>query len=172
MAVYLIVGLPGTGKSMLNIELGKLGYEAIDADWDRELSVHRHSETGLMKRDLSPYEAASGKFRWAWNEDRLKQLIGNYSSGTHFIIGHSVNIREFYGLFDKVFTLAADDETLKQRIAARKEGYGQTPDEMAKILAANKTVAKREHEHGAVIIDANQPTTAVAKAILKACDDN
>lgn len=169
MPRYLIVGLPGVGKSTLTGELLRRGYDALDADWDEQLSLHAHRETGLMKRELTPQEAASGEFHWSWNGDRLAELLGSYGSGAHFILGNAANISSFYANFDKVFALVTDDITLADRIKGRGHGYGIAPAELDKILEWNKTFQAHEIERGAVIIDATPPTRAVAAAILAHC---
>ncbi|MDB5182156.1 MAG: hypothetical protein JWP13_919 [Candidatus Saccharibacteria bacterium] len=167
MANYLIVGLPGVGKSELAHELMRRGYDALDADLDAELSLHAHCETGLMKRELSPAEAASGEFHWTWNGDRLTALLGSYATGSQFVLGNAANVKDYYHLFDKVFALVADNATLTHRVVQRGSGYGITPAELEKILGWNESFKEHEIERGAIIIEASPPVAEIADTVLE-----
>ena len=83
-----------------------------------------------------------------------------------FFCGGSRNSDRFIGLFDEVFVLEIDLDTLNQRLAARPENeWGGTASE-------GEAFARYQHETkvglpmNAIIIDATAPLSSVVEKIL------
>ena len=84
-----------------------------------------------------------------------------------YLFGGAGHEFHFWDLLDRVIYLAANDDTLRQRLASRIDnGYGKTPEELEGILGANKTFEAMYREHGAVIVDANRPLDEVVADVI------
>jgi broad-specificity NMP kinase len=164
---YLIEGVSGTGKTTAAEELERRGYHVIHGD--RTLAYYGDPETGEpLDRPALASEAdaiAWGNKHWIWPVDRVRSLIADQNYAMSFFCGGSRNSRHFIDLFDEVFVLEIDLETLKGRLARRPEDeFGGKPDERALIerLLATKEGIPRN----AVSIDATAPVARVVDAIL------
>jgi thymidylate kinase len=72
-------------------------------------------------------------------------------------------------LFDEVFVLDVDVDTLKRRLSERPEDeFGGKPDEQEFVLKLHAT--KEETPGNATIIDATVPLVSVVDDILSRCD--
>src|SRR5688572_20773578 len=107
---YLIEGSSGTGKSAVWEELQKRGYKAINGD--RELAYRGDPETGT--RIEGP-----GFWFHIWDVDKVREIVANKDDDVTFFCGGSRNFHKFIELFDKVFVLEVDYETLKKRLEIR-----------------------------------------------------
>jgi broad-specificity NMP kinase len=104
---YLVEGVSGTGKSSVCDELQRRGYKAINGD--RELAYQGDPETG--KRT-----GAYGHEYHIWDVDKVKEIAANKEDKVTFFCGGSRNFDKFIDLFDKVFVLDVDTETLNKRL--------------------------------------------------------
>lgn len=94
----------------------------------------------------------------------LRRLELWWSAAT-FFCGGSRNSDRFIGLFDEVFVLEVDLDTLNRRLAARPENeWGGTASE-------GKSFARLQHEtkeglpENAIIIDATTPLSSIVDTI-------
>lgn len=103
-------------------------------------------------------------------------LARGESQGTHcgpdqrndLLCGHSANSWQFIGLFDRVFILEVDAETLRTRLAKRPEDeFGGKPIEVELILRLHKT--KEGLPDNAISIEANAPVAQLVDEILAKC---
>lgn len=76
-----------------------------------------------------------------WDVGKVKALVADKSHEMSFFCGGSRNFRHFIHLFDKVFVLDVDVETLKQRLDGRRDEWGSTPSERAMVLRLHETKA-------------------------------
>lgn len=75
---------------------------------------------------------------------------------------------ELWGLFDKIFALTTDKETIKYRVTNRTNNdVGKTSNEFKDILNQQKTAEEEYQKLGAIIIDAKQPIKRVVDEILE-----
>src|SRR5262249_49360288 len=104
---YLIEGGSGTGKSAVWEELQKRGYKAINGD--REMAYQGDPETG---------KRTEGHDFWhhIWDVDKVREIAANKEDEVVFFCGGSRNFHKFIDLFDKVFILDIDTQTLKKRL--------------------------------------------------------
>jgi broad-specificity NMP kinase len=167
---YLIEGVSGAGKTTVAEALQRRGCHVVHGD--RELAYHGNPETG---------EPASGPAvgtaldettwrhqYWIWNVDKVRSLVGDQSRPQTFFCGGSRNHRRYIHLFDEVFVLEVDLDTLQRRVRGRADDeFGAKPDEwamLARLHATREDVPKR-----AVSVDATQPVDRIVDEILSHC---
>lgn len=157
---YLIEGVSCTGKTSVCDELQRRGHHAIHGD--RELAYFGDLETGYPSDDSTSENRA-----WIWDVEKVRALVADQSHAATFFCGGSRNNGRFIHLFDKVFVLEIDLDTLNQRLAAR------TDDEWGGTASEGQSFARLQHEtkeglpKKAIIIDATAPISNVVDAILE-----
>ncbi len=167
---YLIEGVSGTGKTSVAEELQRRGHHVIHGD--RELSYRGDPQTGEALDELARKSAADSVAwrheHWIWNVDKVKTLVADRQHATSFFCGGARNLRHFIDLFDAVFVLTVDLDTLNRRLAARPDDeFGAKPDERELIRRLHAT--KEDIPKGGVVIDATAPIERVVDAILEKC---
>ncbi len=157
---YLIDGVSCAGKSTVCRELQRRGYHVVHGD--RELAYWGDLETG------EPVDGSADAQRaWLWDVAKVSALAAEQSQAATFFCGGCRNAERFSGLFDEVFVLEIDRETLDRRLAARPQtAWGGTAEE-------GESFARRQHAtreglpaHG-IMIDATAPIASVVDAILE-----
>jgi predicted ATPase len=168
MPAFLIVGLPGSGKTTVLDELDRRGYKTIDGDSDGELSTWIHRETGQdIGRSLPPGVIDDEPYDWSWKEKRVREIAQAATMQVIFLGGNAAGTKAYYPLFQKVYALNLDSETLNDRLNQRAEGYGYEAAQRARVLSWNDDFVDKEVEAGAVIIDSTAPVSIVTDHILK-----
>jgi hypothetical protein len=164
---YLIEGVSGTGKTAVCKELQRRGYHAINGD--RELAYPGDPETGKPPDGLT-YEP-SAIFRsehHIWDVEKVKTLVANGDEAVTFFCGNSRNFAKFIDLFDGVFVLDIDLDTLNRRINERvaldPTDWGAKPAEREIIARLYQT--KEAIPSSGVTIDATRPLEQVVDEIL------
>lgn len=153
---YLVEGVSGTGKTSVCRELQRRGYQAINGDTD--LAYQGDPETG------EPTAGGSHQ-NHIWPVDRVKAIVANQDEAVTFFCGGSRNFAKFIDLFDDVFVLDIDAETLIRRLEQRPEDeWGGKPAEREFTLRLHQT--KEDIPPNATQIDATQPLAAVVDDIL------
>lgn len=109
---YLIEGVSGTGKTSVCKELRRRGYHAINGD--RELAYQGDPETDEPLDGL-------GHEHHIWRVDDVRALVANHDEPVTFFCGGSRNLHKFVDLFDGVFVLEVDWDTLNRRLDGRPE---------------------------------------------------
>ena len=167
---YLIEGVSGTGKTAVAEELQRRGYHVIHGD--RELSYRGNPETGEPLDGLA-HDSVTDNVTWAhkhwiWNVDKVKSLVADQRYANSFFCGGSRNFHHFIDLFDEVFVLNVDLDTLNRRLAGRPEDeFGGKPGERELIRRVHAT--KEDVPKGGVVIDATAPIERVVDEILEKC---
>ncbi len=167
---YLIEGVSGTGKTTVAEELKRRGHHVIHGD--RELSYRGSPETGEPLDELAPESVTDSVAwrhkHWIWNVDKVRSLVADRRYANSFFCGGARNLRHFIDLFDGVFVLTVDLDTLNQRLARRPEDeFGGKPNErelIARLHATQEDIPKR-----GVAIDATVPIERVVDEILEKC---
>jgi len=157
---YLIDGVSCAGKTTVCDELQRRGYHVIHGD--RELAYFGDLETG------EPVDDSDGEQRaWIWDVEKVRALTADHNHAEIFFCGGSRNSDQFIHLFDKVFVLDIDLDTLNRRLAARPETeWGGTAEE-------GESFARHQHEtkaglpKNAIIINAMEPLSRVVDEILR-----
>ena len=164
----MIEGVSGAGKTAVCTELQRRGYRAIHGD--RQLVYRGDPETGLP---MAP-EAGTPTAKWMsehhiWDVGKVKALVTNQDEAVTFFCGNSRNFSKFIDLFDGVFVLDVDLDTMNRRIDERvaldPTDWGGKPEE--KELAARLHRTKEDIPSGGIVIDATQPLVNVVDEILR-----
>jgi dephospho-CoA kinase len=152
MAVILVTGMSGTGKSTALGELARRGYRVVDTDvggWIDDSGVEP-----------------------LWREDRIEALIaGHERSGEPlFIAGTVPNQVHFYPRFDEVVLLSAPLATMLERIAGRDTNpFGKTAAERERIIADTEEVEPLLRASATLVIDTTKPLTEVVDQLVAVC---
>jgi hypothetical protein len=167
---YLIEGVSGAGKTTVAEELQRRGYHVIHGD--RQFAYYGDPETG-EPLDWPPHESELdtvtwGYEHWIWPVDKVKSLLADQRNPMTFFCGGSRNFHHFIDLFDKVFVLDLDLDTLNRRLVARPEDeFGGKPSE--RELTVRMHATKEDIPSAGVIIDATAPLERVVDEILSNC---
>lgn len=159
---FLIEGGSGTGKTSVCEELARRGYHAVHGD--RELAYQGDPETGAPTEDVTGLAVHDHHL---WRVDKVKELVADQREPVTFFCGGSRNFAKFIDLFDRVFLLEIDTETLARRLDDRQEdewgGQGRQA-ERDLILRLHRT--KADIPRGGIAIDATAPLAHVVDEIL------
>lgn len=157
---YVIDGVSCAGKTTVCNELQRRGYHVIHGD--EELAYWGNLETG------EPLDGSADAQRaWIWDVAKVRELVADHTHAATFFCGGARNSDRFIGLFDAVFVLDIDLDTLNRRLAARPEtewgGTAQEGEAFARFQHATKHSLPKNATH----IDATEPLAHVVDAILK-----
>jgi dephospho-CoA kinase len=163
---YLVTGQAGSGKSSLAEELRRRGFTAYDTDSMPDVTGFDYADTGLP---VGPGEIEHpidfSRFSWNWRLERLNELLA--SADDVFICAITSNTVEQLHLFDRIFVLVLDRETLARRLRERTNNtFGKDPREAEPVLAHNDMIADEWRARGGIPIDANRPLEAVVDEIV------
>jgi dephospho-CoA kinase len=163
---YLVTGQAGSGKSSVAAELRRRGFAAYDTDAMPDVTGFDYADTGLP---VGPGEIEHPidfrRFSWNWRLDRLGELLA--SADEVFICAITSNTVEERHLFDRVFVLVPDRETLARRLRERtNNSFGKDSREAEPVLAHNDVIADEWRARGGIPIDSSQPLEAVVDQIV------
>ena len=153
---YLVEGVSGTGKSAVCEELRRRGYLAIHGD--RELAYQGDPTTG---------EKTGGRCHehHIWDVEKVRTLAVNQDDEATFFCGGSRDFEQFIDLFDAIFILDIDAETLNRRLDSRADDdWGKRKSERECILRLHAT--KEDIPSSGIVLDATQPLVSVVDEIL------
>ena len=164
---YLIEGVSGAGKTAVGTELQRRGYQVIHGD--RELVYRGDPETGLpMAPETGTPTATWMSEHHIWDVEKVKTLAANQDAAVTFFFGGSRNFAKFIDLFDGVFVLEVDLDTMNRRIDERvaldPTHFGRKPEE--RELAVRLHHTKEDIPKNGIIIDATRPLEHVVDEIL------
>jgi shikimate kinase len=154
---YLVEGVSGTGKTSVCRELSRRGYHAINGD--KELAYQGDPETG---------EAINGASHehHIWDVGRVHALVAEQHEPVTFFCGGSRNFSKFIDLFDDVFVLDVDLDTLHRRLdQRRRDEWGSKQSERDLIIRLHRT--REDIPRTGVVIDATPPLAEVVDEILR-----
>jgi len=93
VAVVLVTGMSGTGKSVALAELARRGHRVVDTDY------------GGYSEEVP--SSGPGGFEQLWREDRVEALLDGHDDGVLVVSGCVSNQAKFYPRFDAVVLLSA-----------------------------------------------------------------
>ena len=159
---YLIEGVSGTGKSTVCRELRRRGYAAVDGD--RELAYQGDPATGeKVERRVGTAEVLHGQH--IWDVEKVRTLAAERSDAVTFFCGGSRNFKQFIDVFDAVFILDVDAQTLNERLDRRSEDdWGKRKSERDLVLRLHAT--KEDTPGHGILLDATQPLDRIVDEIL------
>ena len=149
MAIILVTGMSGTGKSTVLAELARRGHMAVDTDYGDW-------------SEWVPLADSSGSEQ-LWREDRIDVLLSEHTEGALYISGTVSNQGKFYPRLDTVVLLSAPLEVILERVATRTTNpYGKTAEQRAEIAHYLDTVEPLLRAGSAAEIDTRRPINEVA----------
>jgi broad-specificity NMP kinase len=163
---YLVEGVSCSGKTSVCSELQRRGHHAIHGD--RELAYSGDPATGMptARALTSPGERHKHHI---WDVRRVQSLVAEQSRRATFFCGGSRNFSKFIHLFDEVFVLDVDADTLKRRLDQRPDDdWGATPEERQLTLKCHQS--KEDVPKRGIVLDATVPLSRLVDEILARCD--
>lgn len=163
---YLIEGISGSGKTSVATELERRGYHVVHGD--RVLAFQGDPETGeRLPPERRSTEPAFINAHHIWDVAQVQAILADQTHPVTFFCGASRNRHHFVHLFDAVFLLEIDRQTLARRIDSRRDEWGSEPAERAEILRLHES--REDLPADAIPIDATRPLPEVVDAILAHC---
>ena len=164
---YVIEGVSGTGKTSLCTELIRRGYHAVHGD--RELRPDASPQrSGEVVSNDDEQRALMVHRHAFWDEAKVRRHLDNHDADLTFFCGGFRNHGQLLGLFDGVFILEIDRETLLRRLDLRPEDeFGGRPAERKLIVRLHET--KEDMPKSGIIIDGTQPLEVVADVVIGYC---
>jgi len=169
MSLIYVTGIAGAGKSEVYKELKKRGYEAHEGD--DNLSNFYNNETGKVVERPQTSSERNKEWRkhhtWKMSKDKLLELKDRAGPNPVFVCGVASNEDEYIDVFDKVFALDIDTETMKHRINTRTSGdFGKSTHEMKTLLEWQQTTKDYYEKVNAHVVDATQTVASVVDEIV------
>jgi len=157
VAVVLVTGMSGTGKSAALAELARRGHRVVDTDY------------GAYSEEVPSSDA--GGWEQLWREDRIEALLDGYDDGLLFIAGCVSNQGKFYPRFDAVVLLRAPADVILQRVASRESNeFGKRDAERDRILYDLAKVEPLLRAGATTEIDTRAPLDEVVDALESIAD--
>jgi broad-specificity NMP kinase len=164
MGKYLITGCKGSGKSTAIKSLVKLGYTAYNTDDLPNTTKLQNIETNNVI-EWPDGKVDWSKYAWNWQKSEIEKLLA--SDKSVFIGAVVSNQKDFYPLFDKVFVIIVNPETLRSHLEEHEHASHHLPGEIEKILSVLEKQQNLFINEGAEPIDGNRPTDQIVKDILE-----
>jgi dephospho-CoA kinase len=143
MAVVLVTGMSGVGKSAVLEELARRGHRVVDTDY------------GGYSEEVA---SSDGAVEQLWREERIDALLRKSAGGVLFVSGTVANQGKFYPRFDAVVLLHAPTDVILQRVAARDTNdFGKSDAERERILQDLATVEPLLRAGASDAIDTRRP---------------
>jgi len=157
VAVVLVTGMSGTGKSAALNELAHRGYRVVDTDYGGYSEEVPSSDEGGREQ--------------LWREQRIDALFDQQHDGVLFLSGCVSNQGKFYPRFDAVVLLSAPVEVILERLTRRETNdFGKSDDERNRILHDMATVEPLLRAGATTEIDARAPLDEVVRALERVAD--
>jgi shikimate kinase len=167
MPLFLITGLPGSGKSTVWIELKSRGFEAYDADKDHLASWY-NKKTGLPTSRKGFEESPEFLENHSRDISRqtVEELVSKAQDKVVFLCGDPANEDELRDLFSGIFALVVDEDTRAKRLATRTDNnWGKYPIEIEYSLRFLQKARDTYQKYNYPVLDATQPPKDIADRI-------
>lgn len=168
MSLIYITGVPGTGKTTVQRELERQGYQAYDIDQPRF-----GGPTNLVTGEptvVPPIEERSAQWfdrhEWRVSRSAIEKLKRQSDGKVVYLCGTATTEHLIWDLFDKVLYLQIDEATLRSRLANREgNDFGKTEEEVQMILGRFREAQESTKSLGVTLIDATKDLGAVVEQI-------
>lgn len=166
----LIEGVSGSGKTSVATELQRRGYHVVHGD--RELKYRGDPSTGAPVEMPAAFPDDRSRAEWVsahlcWPVDQVAALVADTNAAVTFFCGGSRNSAMFIHLFDAVFILDVDLDTMNRRLDERPGNDWAGRGRRAERELAVTLHRTREDLPQGTRIDATQPLTRVVDEILR-----
>jgi gluconate kinase len=166
--LYFVTGISGSGKTTIARALIKRGYVALDSKVTKGIFHFADSENQSAPDFRPQNEDWSNKYKWVLNLSLLQDMQKQHGDSRAIFLCGRGNIRQHWGLAEKVFLLKVDATTMIDRLnrTDRDNDFAKDEATQAKLLEDLEFVQRSLTKAGAIIIDAKQPINAVVDMIL------
>ncbi|MDO9378844.1 MAG: nucleoside kinase [Nocardioidaceae bacterium] len=159
---FLVEGVSGTGKTSVCHELRRRGFDAINGDTD--LAYQGDPVTG------EPVDAPASHWHHIWSIEAVRERASDLSRPVTFFCGGSRNAPRFAALFDAIFVLEIDLDTLNHRLDERGvDEFGSQGAERELVLRLHQT--GEDTPTGGIAIDATRPLAEVVDDITRRAEN-
>ncbi len=166
-------GVSGSGKTAVAIELQRRGHGAVHGDRQLMYVGDPVSGESLVVPMVFPDDRIRAEWihqHLCWSVEEVASLAGDRSDELTFFCGGCRNETLLLHLFDAVFVLDLDLETLSRRLEGRPgnewAGRGRRAEQEL-VLRLHRT---REDLPDGIRIDATRPLVSVVDDILSHCE--
>lgn len=159
MSLIYITGVPGVGKSTIQRELERQGYEAYDIDQPR-FGGPTNLVTG-EPTSIPPLEERNGEWfkqhEWRVSRTAVEELKKQAEGRVVYLCGTATTEHLIWDLFDKVLYLQVDEATLRARLANREgNDFGKSEEEVSMILERFREAQEKLQSLDVTMIDATK----------------
>lgn len=170
MSLFYITGTPGTGKTTIQKELLNRGYEALDID-QRRFGGPVNLKTG-ERTTVPPIEGRSPDWfeqhEWRVLRSGVEELKAETKDKDIYLCGVTTTEHLVWDLFDKIFYLNVDEQTLRDRVLNRKDNdYGQGEGELENILKRYRAAQDKLPTLDVTVIDATGSVNEAVDSIIR-----
>ncbi len=166
---FLITGLGGTGKSTLE-RIFRQDDSSITYDIDDGYAEWRDKQTGRPVEYVPNDSAWNARSTWALRRELLEEKIRE-SAKRVLVFGMTNDLDQHADLFSKIFILEyPDEQTIRNRLAGRKEGFGKNEPEIQRILRDYLPYQSVMRQLGGIAIDCTLPIEDVVGIIRNHID--
>lgn len=170
MSLFYITGTPGTGKTTIQKELVSRGYEALDLDQHRfggPVNLESGERTTVPSiEDRSPdwFE----RHEWRVSQSGVEELKQEATDINIYLCGVTETEHLVWDLFDRIFYLNVDEQTLIDRILSRNDNdFGKGEGELEIILERYRAAQEKLATLDVVVIDANDSINKAVDSIIR-----
>jgi dephospho-CoA kinase len=157
VAVVLVTGMSGTGKSAALAELARRGHRVVDTDY------------GAYSEEVPCSDP--GGWEQLWREDRIEALLDGHDDEVLFISGCVSNQGKFYPRFDAIVLLTVPPNVILERVASRESNaFGKRDAERDRILHDLATVEPLLRAAATAQIDTRAPLDEVVDGLESIAD--
>jgi dephospho-CoA kinase len=161
VAVVLVTGMSGTGKSTALAELARRGHKVVDTDYGE------YCQEVCLSDDGGPEQL--------WRDDRINALLDQHEVGVLFIAACVSNQAKYYPRFDAIVLLSAPEDVILARVASRDSNdFGKQQDERDRILGDLRQIEPRLRSRATTEIDTRMSLDEVVdvlEQVAKAAQD-
>lgn len=165
MGEYLITGRQGSGKTSVIREIQKRGFTAYNTDDLREVTKLQDKETGELIEWPEEGKVDWTRYAWNWQRPEIERLLA--SDETVFLGAIVSNQKDFLPLFDKVFILTVDADTLRKRLSNHEHESHHQQGEIERIVADHESKQARMLGENREAIDGTRPIDEIVDDILQ-----
>lgn len=169
MGRFLITGRQGSGKTTVIKRLDEKGYIAYNTDDIPESTKLENIETGEVVE--WPEGAVDwSKYAWKWQRNKIEELL---QSGDNVFVGAIVAGQiNYYDMFDQVFVLIVDNDSIRRRLSSHEHDSHKLPGEIDRIVAKHEEKQKKLVTGKAEPVDANRSCDEIVEEILQRIKDS
>lgn len=171
MSLILVTGTAGSGKSTILNQLRIRGYVAYGTD-EHLIAQWVNRQTGEVCVPPAVFNLHDWyeDHQWTFNLQNIAELrkTADKSNESIYVFGVADGLEAVAHNFSRIVLLAADEATLKRRIAERTDNdFGKAPPELEIILEWQKKHVAEYRKRGGTVIDTSHfPPEEIADMVI------